>query len=69
MILNDVELLLQVFLLLSFLCEEYLRPFLFDDVHLGFEDLFVFIGHDLVFLRVASSFKIFFLLCLAFCKV
>lgn len=54
-------------LLLSFL--ESLGTLLLDNLHIGFVSLFIFIGENLIFLRVASGFEIFLLLLVAFSYV
>ncbi len=53
--------------LLSFL--ESLCALLLYDLHVGLVSLFVFIGENLVFLRVTSSFEVFLLSFVALCYV
>ena len=53
--LNDVKLLLQVFLLLLLLLLEHLGSLFAHNAHLGLEDLFVLVGHDLISFRIAAT--------------
>ena len=58
--------MLEVFLSLLLCLLKSLRALFLDDSHVGLVSLFIFVGENLVFLRVAPSFKIFLLLLVAF---
>ena len=54
-LIDDFKLLGQVGLFLCLLFLEELGTFLLDDAHLGLKGLFLFVGSDLVLLRVTAS--------------
>ena len=68
-LLNDIELLLQVFLFFFLLLLEEFGALFLHQYHLSLEGLFFLVGSNYIFLGVSASIEISFLLSFALCEM